>query len=268
MMGMIVGGMLLKRSVDLRRIAFFAGAKIWIESKAVGSIETDKEIMVQIWSETDSGAKLSQGQFYLCYSPNITFNTDRISVNKEAGFDDYLLIPKNNSENGDKCVLLAVLSEKLSSDSFKSGIVKMVDLSFKTVNEGKVRIEIIAEKSALAGDNPDSDDKVILIKSAEMITFEVSNPTPTPTMTPTPTITPTPMLGCLRCSEVKSNYSGPEKSGGDYNCDGAVNGGDYVVWRNEFLDKLVGSRLQADGNCDKRVSIADYSIWREAYLGN
>lgn len=52
----------------------------------------------------------------------------------------------------------------------------------------------------------------------------------------------------------------------DFNRDGVVNGGDYVVWRNVFIDKIINIKYNADGNCDGRVSIADYSFWRGIYL--
>lgn len=57
-----------------------------------------------------------------------------------------------------------------------------------------------------------------------------------------------------------------DKQHGDYNKDGVTNGGDYVRWRNEFLDKKVSEGFESDGNCDGRSSVADYSLWRQEYL--
>lgn len=62
------------------------------------------------------------------------------------------------------------------------------------------------------------------------------------------------LRACVTCSQ-----------NADYNRDGVVNGGDYVVWRNVFIDKMTNSGFFADGNCDKKVTIADYSYWREVY---
>lgn len=100
----------------------------------------------------------------------------------------------------------------------------------------------------------------------------------TPTPTNTPTIMPAEGLcksvvldslhpECLvSCKKTDDNYIGMDKWGADYNCDGDVTGGDFIVWRKEFLDKIVGDFLQSDGNCDNKVSLADYSKWREEYL--
>lgn len=52
----------------------------------------------------------------------------------------------------------------------------------------------------------------------------------------------------------------------DYNKDGLINGADYVVWRNVFVDKMSNENYFADGNCDGKVTTADYSFWREQYL--
>lgn len=96
--------------------------------------------------------------------------------------------------------------------------------------------------------------------------------------TPTPTIMPAEGLcksvvfdslhsECLvSCKKTDANYVGMDKWGADYNCDGDVTGGDFIIWRREFLDKIVGDSLQSDGNCDNKVSLADYSKWREEYL--
>lgn len=57
-----------------------------------------------------------------------------------------------------------------------------------------------------------------------------------------------------------------DKQGGDYNGDYTVNGSDYIVWRREFVDKIVEGGPKSDGGCDGKVSMADYSLWREMYL--
>ncbi len=83
-------------------------------------------------------------------------------------------------------------------------------------------------------------------------------------LTPTPTETPAECP--VRCEMEDENYEGMDKWGGDYNCDGSLTGGDFMIWRIEFLDKIVGDFLKSDGNCDGKVSLADYSKWREEYL--
>ena len=71
----------------------------------------------------------------------------------------------------------------------------------------------------------------------------------------------------FRCEQIKTNYIGPNKWGGDYNCDGALTGGDFSVWRDEAIDKeFVGTRVESDGTCDGRSTVADYARWREEFL--
>ena len=49
---------------------------------------------------------------------------------------------------------------------------------------------------------------------------------------------------------------------GDYNGDGAVDQGDYVVWRNSTGDT---TQLLADGNNDLIVNELDYAVWRQNF---
>ena len=46
---------------------------------------------------------------------------------------------------------------------------------------------------------------------------------------------------------------------GDYNADGVVNGGDYLVWRSAYGT----TDAMADGNLNGVVDAADYVIWRD-----
>ena len=81
---------------------------------------------------------------------------------------------------------------------------------------------------------------------------------------------------CSVCSEEKNGYVGPDKSGGDYNCDGVLTTGDYIVWRGEYLDyvlkRINKNRYVANGNCKNNPDLyyltgtRDYSLWRENYL--
>lgn len=67
------------------------------------------------------------------------------------------------------------------------------------------------------------------------------------------------------CDESALRQNDP-KFRGDYNCDGDLTGGDYIVWRGEFIDKKYEFGVQSDGNCDGKSSLIDYSRWREEYL--
>lgn len=82
------------------------------------------------------------------------------------------------------------------------------------------------------------------------------------------TVTQTPApVACQDCKIINPEYLRNGRRGGDYNCDGVVNGSDFVVWRREALDKIMkGGCWQADGSGDDRVSLQDYSLWREWYL--
>ncbi len=50
---------------------------------------------------------------------------------------------------------------------------------------------------------------------------------------------------------------------GDYNHDGTIDSGDYVVWRNTLGQS--GSALAADSNSDGVVNSNDYNFWRTHY---
>ncbi len=50
---------------------------------------------------------------------------------------------------------------------------------------------------------------------------------------------------------------------GDYNGDGSVDAGDYVVWRHSLGQ--VGVGLSADGDHDNSVSDGDYNVWRSHF---
>lgn len=94
-------------------------------------------------------------------------------------------------------------------------------------------------------------------------------PTPTPTLTPTPTQTPTPIPKCKKCvEEIGSSYSGGDRAGGDFNCDGLISGLDYNIWREEFIKeyKKFSNYWRADGGCNGQVLLSDYSRWSSSYL--
>jgi hypothetical protein len=50
----------------------------------------------------------------------------------------------------------------------------------------------------------------------------------------------------------------------DYNRNGVVDAGDYVVWR-ETAGKSVTPGSGADGNNDGMITTEDYNIWRSHY---
>jgi hypothetical protein len=54
-----------------------------------------------------------------------------------------------------------------------------------------------------------------------------------------------------------------QRTPGDYNGDGIVDAGDYVVWRDSLGQ--TGLTLNADGNGDQMVDQEDFKIWRELY---
>lgn len=56
-------------------------------------------------------------------------------------------------------------------------------------------------------------------------------------------------------------------SAGDYNRDGVVDAGDYIIWRKMRNTSVTNAYDGADGNGDKAINDLDYSIWRKN-LGN
>lgn len=73
-------------------------------------------------------------------------------------------------------------------------------------------------------------------------------------VSPTPTITPTaePIPEC------------PRKGQGDANCDGVIDGVDYVIWLNSqcvAIPPQVCADIKADFNFDTKINDDDYKIW-------
>jgi hypothetical protein len=54
---------------------------------------------------------------------------------------------------------------------------------------------------------------------------------------------------------------------GDYNADGKVDAGDYVVWRKTRNQSVSPAFSRADDNGDGFVTDTDYTAWRSAYTG-
>jgi hypothetical protein len=52
---------------------------------------------------------------------------------------------------------------------------------------------------------------------------------------------------------------------GDYNHNGAVDAGDYVVWRRTFGNSASPFGSGADGNSNGTIDQVDYTFWRERY---
>jgi hypothetical protein len=53
---------------------------------------------------------------------------------------------------------------------------------------------------------------------------------------------------------------------GDYNGDGAIDAGDYIVWR-KLLGSSVATRYRgADGDGDGTIGPGDYAVWRTRYV--
>jgi hypothetical protein len=50
---------------------------------------------------------------------------------------------------------------------------------------------------------------------------------------------------------------------GDYNDNGVVDAGDFLIWRNTLGQ--VGPDLAADGNQNGEIDFGDYSVWRETF---
>jgi hypothetical protein len=51
---------------------------------------------------------------------------------------------------------------------------------------------------------------------------------------------------------------------GDYNRNGVVDAGDYVVWR-KSLGQSVAIGTSADGNFDGQITTADYDVWKSHF---
>jgi hypothetical protein len=68
--------------------------------------------------------------------------------------------------------------------------------------------------------------------------------------------------GRLRQLEILFATANNERPKGDYDLDGDVDGGDFLVWQRSYGSSFF---LQADGNDDHKVDAADLAIWRDNF---
>jgi hypothetical protein len=161
---------------------------------------------------------------------------------------------------------------------------------------GSASFNIIETGSYLAGENPsaapgdtDRDIKITGVTGATLTITPLEGPTstptqtpipeatntPTPTQTPIPTATPTPTETLIPTATPTPDPNVTPsvtpipgacpvcelgaKGDADVNCDGIINGTDYMQWWSERWNKLQTTR--ADFNCNGSVGPEDYMYW-------
>jgi len=115
----------------------------------------------------------------------------------------------------------------------------------------------------------EADENNVLLKfinkqGVTMDSYSMASVRNQPTITKAPTLIPTVVVGS--CPKLRL--------GGDANCDGLIDIGDYSLWYKQFYDggvgKIIKSMWEADftgtnGTPDNKVDVYDYSLWYKKF---
>ena len=246
--------------------------------------DESKEVILYIDTKNDN-RKVTFLETQICYGNQIEIGSTDTDVLVDSNSEfDFL---KRYVTNG--CLNLAV---NCGSDGGVNVADKIVvaKIKFKAKNYGETDLKFTEAKTYYTYDGSEDRGDIMTFSGAKFIVVEptptptatntptptliptntpTSTPTPTNTPTPTPTATPTP--ACLNCKDIVSGYNAADRKDGDYNCDGKVDGLDYNIWREEYINSTKKEYYyRADHTCNKdtssTVSLQGYTQWHDNYL--
>lgn len=200
------------------------------------------EVVVTTWS---NGIVIFKNKMdgTLEYSSKIESSLDlqgavSLNLNNDADIDLVTLV-----ESGNKIIFWF----NDGKGNFGVGNTKVTDFNSGTDNPGSLTAEDIN------GDG--QKDLLFVTKSSNRLVIYTTCPQVIPI--------------CKTCvEEVGLTYTGGDRKGGDYNCDGVVNGLDFNIWREEKINgnRKYSNYWRADEGCYGEVKLSGYSVWRTAYL--
>jgi T5SS/PEP-CTERM-associated repeat protein len=141
-----------------------------------------------------------------------------------------------------------------------SGSLLLADISGSSINTEYGEIEVVGNvalggsiRAAISdGYTPAAGDSFPIIKALGGVTGTL-------TLSDMPQL-PNRLMWDLNIGANQVALNVVQAPPGDYNVDGIVDAGDYIVWRSAVGQS--GSGLAADGNGDGVVDSADYNYWR------
>ncbi len=161
MMVALLGGLILvKKNQDSRKGAYFAGTSILLQPKEI-SVSKGSQVPVQIWLETEAGAKVSSADVTICYDTDLFLNSDeldkKIILNQDV-LQDLIVaeMPAHLDVIGAKqCLrMVAIAKPSTKPEDLKSGMIKLLTVNFTANNEGSGEILISKESIKIGGYNP------------------------------------------------------------------------------------------------------------------
>ncbi len=183
MIGAVFGGLaLVKNNQDTRRGAYFAGTNLLLQpteiQNSVGSL-----VPVQLWLETDGGAKVSSADVTVCYDTNLSLdenNLDKQIILNTEVLQDLIVkeMPAHLDVVGAKqCLrMVAIASPSTKPEDLKSGMVKLLTINFSAANEGSGEIIILKDSAKIGGHNPaaGATDTALKVGTVTGATFTIT----------------------------------------------------------------------------------------------
>jgi T5SS/PEP-CTERM-associated repeat protein len=165
-----------------------------------------------------------------------------------------------NLQGGMMTVFAGSKATLLEDLSLMTGSTLLADISGSSIDTEYGEIEVVGNVSlggtvrAVVSDGytPQAGDSFPILKSVGGIAGTL-------TMTDMPPL-PNRLMWDLDIGANQVALNVVQAPPGDYNTDGIVDAGDYIVWRKAIGQS--GSGLAADGNGDGVVDSADYNHWR------
>jgi len=153
----LIGGvMLASQNQETRRGAYFAGTKMLIMPEEIAA-KTGKDLVAQLFLDTENGAKLSALDTFVCYDKGLELNADnpenQVVLNTDALKD---LVDVTLENVGDKpCVrIVALAGATMKPANLKSGMIRVLNIKFKATEVADGNITILADKTKVGGYNP------------------------------------------------------------------------------------------------------------------
>lgn len=168
---LMVTGLAVKRTLDMRNRAATTGTKFYIDPASVElKVGETKEFAVYV-DTSDTGEKVAFVEGQLCYGPKIKIASQSADVYKpqEEYFNDVDLIKGKRAEDivdgttaGVKCLNFALSSASVTSDNLKSGVVKTLIVRFTGVETGSEKVSFTQDPLKTYYNNNLSDEPGII----------------------------------------------------------------------------------------------------------
>lgn len=185
---LIAGMFLVNQNQETRRGAYFAGAKVMV-LPAVNTAKVGDNVPVQLWVETDTGARVSAVDTKICYGDKVKLDATDITSLITLNQDAFKVIEYTKVENN--CLRLVVVSSGIAPENLKSGLVKVASIRFKAVTAGTGNFGLNLLDAEVDGYNPaagatDTTMKVSTVTGASYTITSAGGVTPSPTGTSDP----------------------------------------------------------------------------------